>query len=65
MPLRTPEDRMTGRKKITRATVLPLNCWFRMKAITKLRTSVAKELTSMRVISSVRFVAKLLSTLRA
>ncbi len=54
MPGSTPEERMTGRKKIARARVLPLNFWLRMTAMTKESTSVATELISILGISSTR-----------
>ena len=54
----TPLDRMTGRKKIARQSVLPLKSWFRITAITKLSTRVAMVLTAIRPISSVRRVLK-------
>ena len=52
MPGSTPEERITGRKKMTRQMIRPLNFWFRMTAMTKERIRVAITLMAMRLISS-------------
>ena len=55
MPGSTPEDRITGRKKMIRHRIRPLNFWFRITAITKLSTRVAIVLITIRLISSTRY----------
>ena len=58
MPGSTPEERITGRKKITRQRVLPLKSWFRITAMTKLITRVAIVLIAMRPISLTSILEK-------
>ena len=64
-PRITPEDRITGRKKIALTSALPLNSWFRISATKKLNTMIAKELVNILVNSSTSSLLKFGSTVSA